>query len=116
MVFVCEVCLKHFLQNYLRSEINTQISIQTPDSSSLLLCGSESTIFATDLSSGRPAVQLAADGGDEHAGAEGGGGGGLGLEGVGAVGLRLGGRGLQQPRRGGAQGGRAALQQPSVRQ
>ena len=31
MVFVCEVCLKHFLQNYLRSEINTQISIQTPD-------------------------------------------------------------------------------------
>ena len=32
MVFVCEVCLKHFLQNYLRSEINTQISIQTPDS------------------------------------------------------------------------------------
>ena len=116
MVFVCEVCLKHFLQNYLRSEINTQISIQTPDSSSLLLCGSESTIFATDLSSGLPAVQLAADGGDEHAGAEGGGGGGLGLEGVGAVGLRLGGRGLQQPRRGGAQGGRAALQQPPVRQ
>ena len=72
--------------------------------------GSESTIFATDLSSGRPAVQLAADGGDEHAGAEGGGGGGLGVEGVGAV------RGLQQPRRGGAQGGRAALQQPPVRQ
>ena len=29
MVFVCEVCLKHFLQNYLRSKINTQISILT---------------------------------------------------------------------------------------
>ena len=33
----------------------------------------------------------------------------VGVEGVGAVGLRLGGRGLQQPRRGGAQSGRAAL-------
>ena len=116
MVFVCEVCLKHFLQNYLRSKINTQISIQTPDSSSLLLCGSKSTIFATDLSSARPAVQIAADRGDEHVGVEGGGGGGLGVEGVGAVGLRLGGRGLQQPRRGGAQRGRAALQEPPGRQ